>query len=159
MNDIGKISMVANDAGAATVEEYMISIAAVVWNDDLVKRPFGNSGWQHEVYNSIARAGLIERTVAYQDEDYIDYDYDVREGDTIISNWFKDMLKPENRADHAINFTEDKFELMHPPLCNRSECKVSKASAHSVLPVPEQEGRYPAWVDAPTGELKIGNRV
>lgn len=155
MADVGKVTMVSNDAGAETIEEYMLRLAEIVWEHEAIKRPFGNSDWQHEVYGSLARAGLISRTVAYQDEDYIEYDYDEREGDAIISGWFKRILEPRNRADHAINYKGDEFTLMHPPLCNREECPISKAAARTALPVPDEEGRYPVWVDVNSGELRI----
>lgn len=155
MSDVGKITMVANDANAGTIEEYFLRLAKEVWQWELVKRPFGNSGWQDEVYASLARAGLICREIAYQDEDYIDYDYDSSEGDLVINEWFDRVLDPRNRADHAINYKGDEFALMHPPLCNREECPVSKAAARTALPVPENEGRHPVWVDVNTGELKI----
>ena len=54
-----------NDAGAATVGEYLVALLCKVWQEEQGfsgKRPFGNSSWQWEVYESLGDAGLIEVT-------------------------------------------------------------------------------------------------
>ena len=54
-----------NDAGASTVGQYLLKLAAVMWRDGECadgKRPFGNSGWEWEIFTSLAEAGLIEST-------------------------------------------------------------------------------------------------
>ena len=50
------IEMQPNDAGAKTIGEYLIALARNVWIEGegfSGKRPFGNSGWQWEVFDRI----------------------------------------------------------------------------------------------------------
>lgn len=72
-----------NDAGAATVRDYLITLLRQLWNggEDLIKRPFGNSGWQYEIYGPMVAAGLVNGTL---DEDgYVD-DADTRAADALM---------------------------------------------------------------------------
>lgn len=51
-----------NDAGALTVRGYLLSLLAMLWIDGegfSAKRPFGNSGWQWDVYAALGEAGHI----------------------------------------------------------------------------------------------------
>jgi hypothetical protein len=51
-----------NDAGAKTVKEYLKALLSAVWSEGegfSGKRPFGNSGWDHELYDPLIRAGLV----------------------------------------------------------------------------------------------------
>ena len=55
------VPMLPNDAEAKTVREYLVALARTVWEEGegfSGKRPFGNSGWEHEVYNSLEAFGL-----------------------------------------------------------------------------------------------------
>lgn len=153
------VPMVANDAGVDTVGQYLVALAKAAWGDaygyEGIKRPFGNSGWKHEVYGSLARANLIERTIAYQDEDYIEYDYDNDEAEKVILDVFDTLLDPARSADHAIEVKGESLGLMHPPLCDKSTCRVSEAAARTAIPVPEKDGRYACWADTNSGELKV----
>jgi hypothetical protein len=57
------IPMQQNDAGATTVRGYLVALAREVWTETdgfSGKRPFGNSGWEHEVYSALAKTGHIE---------------------------------------------------------------------------------------------------
>ena len=62
-----------NDAGAATVGDYLRKLLATLWREEEGfdgKRPFGNSSWQSDVEIPLIRAGLIPGQL---DEDgYID---------------------------------------------------------------------------------------
>jgi hypothetical protein len=52
-----------NDAGAATVRDYLIKLLGEVWKDGegfSGKRPFGNSGWEYELYRPLVAAGLVD---------------------------------------------------------------------------------------------------
>lgn len=54
-----------NDAGAATVAQYLAILLDTVWDEGEAfsgKRPFGSSGWHHEVYRALAAAGHIAAT-------------------------------------------------------------------------------------------------
>lgn len=57
------LPMPENDAGAATVREYLAGLLLKVWVDREIfdgKKPYGNSDWEYEVYAALAEAGLIE---------------------------------------------------------------------------------------------------
>lgn len=149
------VPMISNDPNVTTVGEYMMALAKVVWEHDQVKRPFGNSDWKEEVYGSLCRAGLIDGEVVYQDEDYIEYDYDYRDGNKILMEAFAEALDPAKRADHAVDVTEDALIVRHPPLCDRPNCLISDAAKRTPLPVPLNGGRYPIYVDHATGEIRI----
>lgn len=52
--------------GSGTVRDYLRKLLETLWREEegfSGKRPFGNSGWQWEVHNALARAGFIEATV------------------------------------------------------------------------------------------------
>jgi hypothetical protein len=58
-----------NDARAATVGDYLIALLHALWNEGegfSGKRPFGNSGWEYEIYTALVKAGLVDGTL---DED------------------------------------------------------------------------------------------
>lgn len=64
-----KLPMAANDAGAATVGDYLKALLRRLWIEEESfsgKRPFGNSGWKHELYEPLAKAGRVD---AEMDED------------------------------------------------------------------------------------------
>lgn len=51
-----------NDAGAATVRDYLVALLAMVWEEEegfSGKRPFGNSGWKADFDAALVRAGLV----------------------------------------------------------------------------------------------------
>lgn len=62
-----------NDAGAATVREYLVKLLAEVWTERECfngMRPFGNSGWEYEVYAALIAADLV--TGVLDEDGYID---------------------------------------------------------------------------------------
>lgn len=64
-----------NDAGAATVRDYLVSLVAKVWEENegfSGKRPFGNSGWSWDLYIPLVEAGLVAGTVEDFDESAAD---------------------------------------------------------------------------------------
>ena len=66
-----------NDAGAFTVRGYMVELARTVWCDGECfsgKRPFGDSGWENEVYDALVRAELVPGTI--NEEGDLEYDSD-----------------------------------------------------------------------------------
>lgn len=51
-----------NDSGATTVRGYLLALLRELWREEEMfsgKRPFGNSGWQYDVYAPMARAGMV----------------------------------------------------------------------------------------------------
>lgn len=57
-----------SDAGPGiTMRDYLFLLLSNVWEEGesfSAKRPFGNSGWQWQVYGALAEAGFIEATLA-----------------------------------------------------------------------------------------------
>lgn len=73
-----------NDADAATVRNYLIKLLTAVWRDNECfsgKRPFGNSGWDYDLYGPLVAAGLIGGRL---DEDGYLEDVDDKAGDKLI---------------------------------------------------------------------------
>lgn len=65
--------MQSNDAEAATVKDYLKKLLLGVWQDRDAfngKRPFGNSGWQYEIYVALGRGGVIE--IIFDEDGYVD---------------------------------------------------------------------------------------
>jgi hypothetical protein len=62
-----------NDAEAATVRDYLIALLAGVWSQGegfSGKRPFGNSGWEYDLYTALGAADLIP--ITFDEEGFID---------------------------------------------------------------------------------------
>ncbi|MFI7630238.1 hypothetical protein [Microbispora rosea] len=77
--------MQANDADAATIRDYLIALLALVWDHGEGfngKRPFGNSGWEWELYAALARAGHLDGK--FDEDGYLD-DVDDVTGRKLIS--------------------------------------------------------------------------
>lgn len=59
------VPMQDNDAGAATIREYLVALASAVWSETegfSGKQPFGNSSWWYEPWTALANAGLVPTT-------------------------------------------------------------------------------------------------
>lgn len=77
--------MQSNDAEADTIRGYLIALLTAVWDDGAEfsgKRPFGNSGWEHDLYEALVRAGRIEGTF---DEDGWLEDADTEKGRELVA--------------------------------------------------------------------------
>lgn len=60
--DLLDLALPENDAGAATVRDYLIELVRVLWREEAgfdSKRPFGNSGWQYDLYGPMVKAGMV----------------------------------------------------------------------------------------------------
>lgn len=78
--EILKLGMAENDAGAITIREYLINLLRRVCVEQegfSGKRPFGNSGWEFELYKALIIGGAMEGKM---DSD----DCDVKEGNRLI---------------------------------------------------------------------------
>jgi hypothetical protein len=56
------LPMQDNDADAATIRDYLITLLATLWRKGegfSGKRPLGNGGWEYELYQPLVKAGLI----------------------------------------------------------------------------------------------------
>lgn len=82
-----------NEAEAATFRDYLIKLLAVVCQNggDAIKRPFGMSGWTHDLYAPLVRAGIIEGS--YDEDGYVE-DVDYRAGDKVIADAIASLSGP-----------------------------------------------------------------
>jgi hypothetical protein len=70
--------MAENDANAATIRDYLISLLALFWEDQEMfdaKRPFGDSGWASDLDKALIRAGHVNGTID-DDGDVTELDMD-----------------------------------------------------------------------------------
>lgn len=76
------IPMGNNDADAETIGEYLVKLLETLWDegeDFSGKRPFGNSGWQYELYHALAHAKVIDAEFDEELQEYDHYDKDAAE--------------------------------------------------------------------------------
>lgn len=81
-----------NDAGAATVREYLVALARGAWTEGegfSGKRPFGSSSWRYEVYAALGDAGYIRYV---RDEDGYCEDCDSELGNKLISSALAELV-------------------------------------------------------------------
>jgi len=95
--EILALPMQDNESGARTVRGYLIRLLAELWNEGegfSSKRPFGNSGWEHDLYLPLIKAGVVAGTL---DEDgYLDDfpDASQREADSLIAKAIASLDRP-----------------------------------------------------------------
>ncbi len=61
--EILALPMQPNDAGAATIRDYLVNILVKIWDEEegfSGKRPFGNSGWTWELFAPLVYHNVIE---------------------------------------------------------------------------------------------------
>lgn len=85
-----------NDAGANTIRGYLVALLAELWEKGegfSGKRPFGNSGWEHELYRALADDGEIEANYYTYDDGFVEVDgYDTVKGNRLIARAIRDLL-------------------------------------------------------------------
>lgn len=60
----------SNPTGASNVRGYLQALLLMVWAEGegfSGKRPFGESGWEYDLYIPLAKAGLVEGLVMDED--------------------------------------------------------------------------------------------
>lgn len=98
-----KAPMGENDAGAKTIGEYLIKLSHECWAQEdgfSGKRPFGNSGWVHEIYNALADTFPKEiKAVWYdiaedEDESYRELEsFDMKAANKMISTAYQALYE------------------------------------------------------------------
>lgn len=71
--NILEIKMQENDAGAATIKGYLKALLTELWAEGegfSGKRPFGNSGWEYDLYRALLVAEVVDGELT--DDGYID---------------------------------------------------------------------------------------
>lgn len=85
------IPMQKNDAGAATIKDYLKALLDALWNQGegfSGKRPFGNSGWEYELYQALVASGVVRGDL---NEDGSLDDYDELTANKLIFQAIKDL--------------------------------------------------------------------
>lgn len=84
-----------NDSGAPTVRGYLAALLAELWREEADfsgKRPFGNSGWQYDVYAAMVRAGLVSGR--FDENGWCVEDADTRAADALILAAIESLGEP-----------------------------------------------------------------
>lgn len=95
------IPMEENDAEAKTIGEYLKKLFCTLWGEGegfSGKRPFGNSGWQHDVYAALIKASVVDGGLdEYGCVDDIDYE----QADNMIIKAIEDLFDCQNITNHG----------------------------------------------------------
>jgi hypothetical protein len=81
------LPMGENDADALTVRGYLKELLRTLWDEGECfsgKRPFGNSGWEHELHTALAMAGAVQGTKYEEDRFYDLSKEEVKRANTLI---------------------------------------------------------------------------
>lgn len=72
-----------------TIRSYLKSLLVTLWDDPESfsgKRPFGNSGWQYDLYLPLIKANVVSGRVSSDEEDECVEECDSWECDKVILN-------------------------------------------------------------------------
>lgn len=84
--DVLELPMRENDADASTVRDYFYKLLLTMWREGegfSGKRPFGDSGWEFDLYETLVRHGVCPGEV---DEDGCLDSVDTKVADVCIFN-------------------------------------------------------------------------
>lgn len=87
------IPMPKNDVSARNVREFLVALAAAVWEQGDAfsgKRPWGNSGWEYDVYEALIRSGRVYGTF---DEDGFIQDFDEEAANSLVAAAFEELAR------------------------------------------------------------------
>ena len=88
--------MQQNDAHAATVGQYLIALSRRVWVENegfSGKHPFGNSGWDYEVFEALGAAGYID----VDRDKWGDETYDEQQAGVLIKQAYEELHRLVSR--------------------------------------------------------------
>jgi hypothetical protein len=84
-----------NDAGALTIREYFFQLLNTLWEEGegfSGKRPFGNSCWEHEIYQALVVGKHIKGAL---DEDGYLEDYDRDAANKLVTKMIQAIFQKE----------------------------------------------------------------
>lgn len=87
------LPMQENDAEAETIRDYLCHLLLTVWEEQESfsgKRPFGNSGWDYDLMETLVRHAVINGVI--HEEGWLD-DFDKDEGHVVINNCILEMCR------------------------------------------------------------------
>ena len=73
------------DAAGQTLAQYLRTLLETLWREGEEfsgKRPYGNSGWQYDVYKALIKAGLVKGWL--DEENYYVDDVDTEQADALV---------------------------------------------------------------------------
>lgn len=79
-----------NDAGVATIRDYLIKLLTTLWEEQDsfdAKAPFGNAGWNVDIYLVLLRAELIEGTAG---------EFNDERGDALMNAAIAELGRPQD---------------------------------------------------------------
>lgn len=90
--EIFKLPVMRHDLGASIpLGEYFYQLFTMLWNENEsfnAKRPWGNSGWDYDVYVTLIKHGLISGSL--DEDDYIE-SFNIEEASQYVLN---EILNP-----------------------------------------------------------------
>lgn len=95
------IPMAENDAEAKTIGEYLKKLFCELWGEGegfSAKHPFGNSGWQYDIYAALIKAGVVDGEL---DEYGCVDDVDYGQADDMILKTIEDLFDSHNIIKHG----------------------------------------------------------
>lgn len=99
IDNILDLPMRPNDANAQTIGEYLVELLLRLWSDGegfSGKRPFGNSGWQFDLYLPLVQAELVEGKI---DNDGWLETCDEKTADQMIAEAIEGLYESKEIAD------------------------------------------------------------
>lgn len=96
IKDVLNIKFDSDPFGEISIKGYLLSLLKELWvkKDRFSgKRPFGDSGWEYELYECLAVNNVINADIT--EEDGAVHDYNKLEADVVILNCIEDLLENE----------------------------------------------------------------
>ncbi|PRY35289.1 hypothetical protein [Umezawaea tangerina] len=92
-----------NDSGASSVGGYLVAVLDVMWDCRENFNPFGNSGWEHDLYAALVKAGHIQGMV--DSEGYVETS-DREAGSELIAAAIASLTETSPAGDDSSSGTE-----------------------------------------------------
>lgn len=92
--------MVSNDAEAEDIRQYLYFLLTTLWIEEESfsgKRPFGNSGWQNDVYYSLVKEGILPGV--WHEDEYYASGYDKCQADDMIIEAMMELCGYQPKED------------------------------------------------------------
>jgi hypothetical protein len=80
------------DGDTLTIKEYLHKLLSTLWDEGESfngKRPFGNSGWEYDIYTALVKCGAVDGTL--DKDEYIE-DFNESHADWIIIDMINEIF-------------------------------------------------------------------
>lgn len=91
-----------NDADVATVRAYLVKLLHNVWTEEEGfdgKRPFGNSGWQMDIYKPMIEADIVDGIIDH--DGYVEQ-FDEHAAERIVLAAIESLATPPKAANYIL---------------------------------------------------------